>query len=176
MGCGHVPNALRGKYQVGAYAERLIQRHNTNIPPRPELDRNLERVLDQNRAQLHTHPVPSVPVLRTRSSDSVVSLLTVPRKEGRNDSLETSIRVQTPLPAVYYTRSHELERATKQKVPNASRRNPVARRRRDPSRARAKQSPQAVMTQPVMTPTRAIDRSRRLLRRLGPPRIFEIAR
>ena len=28
------------------------------IPPRPELDRNLERVLDQNRAQLHTHPVP----------------------------------------------------------------------------------------------------------------------
>jgi hypothetical protein len=72
-------------------------------------------------------------------------------KEGRNDSLETSTRVQTPLPAAavctvlpvrgafvaflcvcmsvpalswgqyrHYTRSHELERATKPKVPNAS--------------------------------------------------------
>ena len=42
--------------------------HNTNIPPRPELDRNLERVLDQNRAQLHAYPVtvPFAAVLRTR--------------------------------------------------------------------------------------------------------------
>ena len=56
-------------------------------------------------------------------------------KEGRSDSLKTSTRVQTPLPAVYYTRSHELERATKPKVPNASHRNPVARRRRDPPRS-----------------------------------------
>ena len=63
------------------------------------------------------------------------------RKEGRNDSLKTSTRVQTLLPAVYYTRSHELERATKPKVPNASHRNPVARRRRDPPRARYKQAP-----------------------------------
>jgi hypothetical protein len=61
--------------------------------------------------------------------------------------METSTRVQTPLARLVvvcvhtrYTRSHELERATN----NAFHRNPVARRRRDPPRARAKQAPRVM--------------------------------
>ncbi len=46
-GCGHVPNALRAS-AIGAYAKRQSQRRNTIIPPRPELDRNFERVLDHS--------------------------------------------------------------------------------------------------------------------------------
>ena len=93
-------------------------------------------------------------------------------KEGRNDSLKTSTRVQTPLPAEFYTRSHELERATKPKVPNSSHRNPVARRRRDPPSS-LQASPQAVMTAPADKQLNARGGVRcPQQRRLGPPRVF----
>ncbi len=76
---------------VGAYATPNAfrsQRHNTIIPPRPELDRNLERVLDQNRAQLHTHPVPSV-VLSVTACHSVGVIRFSILSEGHRASHET---------------------------------------------------------------------------------------